>query len=236
MKRFRRFPAVFLTCLLLWACGGGGGSAPVSGGNDTTFANPTQVTVAGYSGDIMEPFVSRDGSVLFFNDNGSDKDIFYATWDVGTATWQFQGCLDSIASPAVDGVPTMDDNRRFYYISTDNYPASLETIYVGDYDPTDPAIIVNVTSAGNLGEGIPGHLNFDVEVSADGRTLYYDDGIFSGQSFPDAADFVYARDDGSGFVRAADSAQVFASINTADLEYAACISRDEREFFFTRLT
>jgi hypothetical protein len=31
------------------------------------FENPQPVTVTGYSGDLMEPFLSRDGQILFFN-------------------------------------------------------------------------------------------------------------------------------------------------------------------------
>ena len=144
-----------------------------------------------------------------------------------------------INTPAVEGVPTLDNNNRFYYISTYNYPPAnasiLATIYVGDFDPASPSIVNNLAVVPNLEEGILGHLNFDVEVSPDGATLYFVDGVFSGNPFPDVSNFVYAVDSGSGFVRQPDSPAIFAAINTDELEYAACISRDGLEFFFTRL-
>ena len=65
----------------------------------------------------MEPFISRDGAYLFFNDSGSDKDIYYATY-IDDTTFQFQGDITDINTAAVDGVPTMDNLGKFYYVST----------------------------------------------------------------------------------------------------------------------
>ena len=54
---------ILLTCLAT-GCSGSGGSAPPP---PSTFANPQRVTILGYSGDAMEPSISRDGRYLFFN-------------------------------------------------------------------------------------------------------------------------------------------------------------------------
>ena len=45
---------------------------------------------------------------------------------------------------------------------------------------------------------------------------------------------VWHSRDGSGFRRAPNSAALLKNINTDALEYAACISADELELFFTR--
>ena len=235
-----RFPAVLLLSLLLTACGGDDVDSPPPATSDyTAFGTPEVVGIEGYAGDVMEPFISRDGRYLFFNDMGDNKDIFYASYDHASDTFTYEDVLAMVNTPAVEGVPTLDDNDRFYYISTYNYPPAnasiFATIYVGDFDPLSPTIVSNLAVVPNLEEGIPGHLNFDVEVSPDGATLYFVDGIFSGNPFPDVSNFVYAVDSGSGFVRRPDSPAIFANINTDDLEYAACISRDGLEFFFTRL-
>ncbi len=240
MKRFINH-LVLLMLSLLVACGGGGGSSPAPSvpADYTAFGAPEQVLIQGYVGDIMEPFISRDGNYLFFNDMGVNKDIYSASYDSPSDTFTYVAPFSVLNTPAVEGVPTLDDNGRFYYISTFNYPPNnasiFDTIYVGDFDPLSVNIVNNLAVVPNLDEDTLGHLNFDIEVSPDGTTLYTVDGTFSGNPFPDVSNFFYAVDSGSGFVRQPDSGTIFANINTSDLEYAACISRDGLEFFFTRL-
>ena len=57
-------------------------------------------------------------------------------------------------------------------------------------------------------------MNFDVEVSADGRTLYFVDGVFSGKPTPDKADIAIAVRDGAGFRRLSGSAELLKNVNT----------------------
>ena len=239
MKKSLILPTMLLA-LLLAACGSDDVDSPVTLPVEyTAFSNPEMVEIQGYSGEIMEPFISRDGKYLFFNNMGDNKDIFYASLDIPTGTYIFEDFIAAVNTPAVEGVPTLDNNNRFYYISTFNYPPAnaqiLDTIYVGDFDPSSPSIVNNLAVVPDLDEGLMGHLNFDVEISPDGSVLYLVDGIFSGNPYPDASNFIYAVDSGSGFVRQTDSAAIFININTDDLEYAACISADGLEFFFTRL-
>ncbi len=233
---------LLLTSLFLGACSSDDvieDPPPLMNTDYTAFTNPELVNIAGYTGEVMEPFFSRDGRFMFFNDMGDNKDIFYASYDAPTDVFTFEGAISVINTPAVEGVPTLDNNGRFYYISTFNYPPGgaqvFDTVYVGDFDPASPAVVNNLAVVPNLDEGVMGHLNFDVEVSPDGTMLYLVDGIFSGNPFPDVSNFIYAKDSGAGFVRAVDSAAIFTNINTNDLEYAACISQDGLEFFFTRL-
>jgi len=236
-----RFGLTTLTvALILSGCGDGDVETPlVPSAEYTAFQSPELVEIQGYSGEVMEPFITRDGRFLFFNNMGDDKDIFFAIRDGITGNFTYVDAIAAVNTPAVEGVPTLDDNNRFYYISTFNYPPAnariLDTIYVGDFDSSSPAVVNNLAVVANLDEGILGHLNFDVEVSPEGATLYFVDGVFSGNPYPDVSNFVYAVDSGNGFVRQGDSPDIFSNINTGDLEYAACISRDGLEFFFTRL-
>jgi hypothetical protein len=217
---------------MLSACGSS--SSPQQVGNYTAFGNPELVTVTGYSGDIMEPFISRDGAYLFFNDNGSNKNIYYATF-VNNTAFLYAGPISAINTSAVEGTPTMDVNNKFYYISTANYnpPTTYDTLYSGTWNGST---VTGSAALPGLAIPTPGFVNFDVEVSSDGSTLYFDDGDFSGgKSFPDTADIAIAVDSGSGFARIPNSSTIMANVNTADLEYAPAISADGLELFFTRL-
>lgn len=209
-------------------------SAPPPASNE--FSSPERVAVTGYIGDVMEPFISRDGGTLFFNNAGgaNDKDVFYAAF-VNATTFAFQGPISAINTTKVDGVPTMDDSGKFYYVSTANYnivTGTYDTLYSGGWTGST---VTGITAVAGIADPTPGALNFDVEVSPDGKTLYTVDGRFSGNPFPDTASIVIAVDSGSGFVRSPVSATLLANINTGDLEYAAAISRDGLELFFTRL-
>ncbi|RMF23726.1 MAG: hypothetical protein D6760_04825 [Deltaproteobacteria bacterium] len=229
-----------MIALLLAAVSACGGASRGTEPEYTAFGAPERVTVQGYTSDVMEPFVTRDGRYLLFNDAGpTDKNLFVARYDQANDSFVFMGALDAVNTPAVDGVPTVDTAYNIYYVSTFHYPpngnAVFDTIYRGRFDPGAPGFVTGATIVPDLSEGILGRVNFDVEVSPDGETLYFVDGVFSGGSWPDEADFAYAVDGGSGFVRAPDSDRIFAAINTDRLEYAACISADGLEFFFTRL-
>jgi hypothetical protein len=223
----------FLDAQLDAVSGALGGSALPSP-DYSAFGASEAVTITGYSGDAMEPFISRDGAYLFFNDDGPDKNLFYAT-RVDDTTFQFQAALSGINTAAVDGVPTMDAVNEFFYVSTANYnpPLSYDTLYRGTWNGSTVTGSAPLTG---LAITIPGRVNFDVEVSADGSTLYFDDGDFAGgNGFPDTANIAVAIRSGSGFVRHPDSSTMMAKVNTSDLEYAAAISANGLELFFTRL-
>ena len=135
-------------------------------------------------------------------------------------------------TPALEGVPTMDRDGNFFFISPRNYEASLSTIYRGKWDSgrvTDVQVVPEVSRKQ------PGIVNFDVEISPDGNTMYFVDGLFrQGGDTPLTADLVVATRHGSGFRRDDRSSKLLAQVNTSALEYAACISADGLELFFTR--
>jgi hypothetical protein len=72
----------WLLCAALAGCGGSSGTVVVpTPATYDAFTNPTSVSIAGYSGAAMEPFISKGGQFLFFNnrnDPAVNTDLFYA--------------------------------------------------------------------------------------------------------------------------------------------------------------
>jgi len=198
----------------------------------TDFSNPERVTIRGYFSDAMEPFLTRDGRYLLFNNSnapGTDTNLHYAE-RVDDLTFDYRGEISGANTAALDAVPTLDAMGNIYFVSTRSYSQTLSTIYRGRFES---GIVTEVELVPGISKGIPGAINFDVEVSADGGTLYFVDGVFSGGPVPQSADLFMAVRDGARFNRL--SPDLLAGINTAALEYAACISADQRELFFTRV-
>ena len=62
-------------------CGDGDKTALPDDPVNTEWSHDQVVTIKGYSGDAMEPFISRDGAYLFFNDDkiaDKEKDMFWS--------------------------------------------------------------------------------------------------------------------------------------------------------------
>lgn len=200
---------------------------------EVRFNNPTKVTILDYSDHVMEPFLSRDGTTLFFN-NLNDPSVntnLHLASKVNDSTFQYQGELKGLNTQYLEGVPTVDNSNNLYFVSTRNYEQTLSTLY--------QAVIFNDSAVGvDLVDGISknqtGWLNFDVEVNAKGDRLYFVDGRFDQNGGPYEADIIIAEKMGNTFQRKANQSIVKA-INTEALEYAACISHDELELYFTRV-
>ncbi|HUJ12770.1 MAG TPA: hypothetical protein VL284_03185 [Thermoanaerobaculia bacterium] len=197
--------------------------------DDFTFVDPRPVTITGYSGDAMEPFLTPDGRDLLFNNSNADPARTDLQWAerIDDVTFAYRGTLSGANSTALDAVASIDSDGAMYFISTRDpalatvYRATFENGVVRDVVPL-PALTA------------PGHLIFDAGVSEDGSTLYLSDGVFNGGAVPASADLAIAvRTAGGGLQRIDDGE--FADINTAALEYAACISSDRLELFFTRI-
>lgn len=203
--------------------------------SNDVFVKNTEVRILGYDGDAMEPFISRGGKYLFFNsehNTGSKKDIYYAE-RIDNYTFQFKGEVRNINTKAVDGVPTMDNDGNFYYVSTHAYkPGNLVTVYKGKF--VDGAV-KNIRPVSELSLGKPGWLNMDIEISADGQTLYSTQTWFGDGAPPTKSYFFYAKMTGGRFIAQDNSAEIFKYINNDKVVYAATISKDEREILYTRM-
>lgn len=207
---------------------------PTTSSSYMALKNPQRVSIQGYSSNAMEPFLSRDGQYLFFNNSNVpsvNTNLHYAE-RVDETTFQYEGEIEHVNTEALEGVPTMDRNSTFNFVSTRSSFDTYSTIYYGRFSN---GAVTDVALVPGLSRQQPGYVNFDVEISSDGNTLYFVDGIFSGGSVPEAADIVIARRADGAFQRLAQSAALLEHINTDALEYAVCISTDELELFFTRV-
>ncbi len=197
------------------------------------FHSPTLVIIRGYDDDAMEPFISRDGRFLFYNNSnepGVNTEIHYAG-RIHDTLFDYKGLLVGANSIALDAVPSMDTANTLYFVSTRSYDETLETIHCGRFTDTS---LTDVELVSGVSQQRRGRINFDVEVSPDGNVLYLSDGLFTGGAVPKKANLVMAYRAGSTFVFGPNN--MFAAINTTALEYAPAISVDGLEIFFTRLT
>ena len=125
--------ACFGTLFFLAACGGSG-AATTPG----TQAGPVRgVAITGDAGIAMKPFISRDGSTLSFdesNDPGNDTDIFDTT-RVDDTTSAFAGRVAGLATPALEGTPTMNRDERFSALSADHLTRWFTRIASGSSAP-----------------------------------------------------------------------------------------------------
>lgn len=228
---------------------------------DISFSNPREVNIVGYAGNAMEPFISRDGSKLFFNNLNSstlpggaenDTNIHYAE-RIDDVTFQYKGEVIGADTDIISGtgpganeleaVASMDRDNKFYFISTIEYldntsPNYLLSIYRADFSNGTLSIIEsNPNLKNDRPPGQPpiiGELNFDAEINYDGDLLYFVEGIFSGNPLPDEADIGVAVNVNGVFTVKVGSSDEFASVNTDALEYAPSISTDGLELYFTR--
>ncbi len=209
------------------------GVAAVTGTDGTAFGAPQPVIIAGYHGDAMEPFISRDGRYLFFNDSnapGNNTDLFVAT-HIDAHTFAFRGRLAGIDSPALEAVPSMDLFGNFYFISNRSYDTTLSTVYRGRFSN---GAVPGAALVAGLAERTRGLVIFDAEISPDGATLYFAEGVFSGGP-PESAGIVIAHGSpGGAFARDPSSALLMEQVNAGSYSYAPSVSASGREIFFTK--
>lgn len=199
----------------------------------TAFHDPRRVTLRGYTDDAMEPFITRDGKYLLFNnrnDPSVNTDLHYAA-RIDALTFDYRGKLVGVNTAALEGVPSMDRTGELYFVSPRSYASTLSTLYRGRFQDGTVTGVEIVPGVSPQKRGI---VNFDAEISADGNTLYFVDGDLSKGGMPSAADIVIATRDRAGFRRAPNSAEILHNINSSALEYAPAISEDGLELFFTR--
>jgi hypothetical protein len=217
---------------------------------ETTFRDPQPVSIVnlpkGYNNTPIsteEPFVSRDGKFLFFNsgDRENHKDLHFAEWKRGH--WQYRGEVDDKVNTAkeVEGNPTMDASYNFFYIDSSTktmvrkshfYPITGKLGALRDEKGVPERVIKPFKRfVGTMG----------VEVSADGDTLYFSRATWQMRGlslgpFEDSDILFSQRKEGKYLYDEAEAKRVMQYINTPDMEYAASISADGLELFFTRLS
>lgn len=198
------------------------------------FSQPVKVKMIGYIGNIMEPFLSREGDTLLFNNLNAapeNTNLHWAT-KINDSTFKYQGEITTVNTADLEGVPTLDNAGNLYFVSTRNYATTLSTLYQCNFSNGTATNVQLVNGVSRMQAGI---VNFDVEINPDGQTVYFVDGEFDQTGNLKGADLVVAKKNGSAFQRLANSAEIFKNINTGALEYAACISVNQLELYFTRV-
>lgn len=214
---------------------GGAGCGPASlAASEHGASTPQRVNILGYQGQAMEPFISRDGRYLLFN-NLNDPAVntnLHVAERIDDLNFRYRGELQGVNSAALEGAVSLDRDNNLYFISPRSYEQSLSTIYRGRLQAD--GMVSDVTLVAGVSLQQPGMVNFDAEISSDGKLLYFVDARF-GSSGPETADLTIAERQGDGFERLANSAQILARVNSDEaLEYAPCLSADGTRLYFTR--
>jgi Tol biopolymer transport system component len=199
------------------------------------FQNPQRVTIDGYNGDAMEPFLSRDGRYLFFN-NSNDPAVntnLYWSERIDDLHFKFRGEVEGINTPALEAVASMDRQGNLYFVSNRSYDQTASTLYRGRFAN---GRVTSIELVPGVSLQKPGIVNFDAEISADGKTLYFVESQFNQYGQPQWARILVARRDRNTFIRDENSAAIFKQINNGQLNYAPATTPSECELFFTRLT
>lgn len=201
------------------------------------FDAPVAVEIVGYDDHAMEPFVSRDGAWLFFNNRNqpTDQTDLHVASRIDARRFRYIGPLEGANSDELDGVPSMDEEGRFYFISPRAYDETRNTLWRGRFAAGAVSGVEQLE--GDASRNRPLWLNMDAEISADGRTLYFVENRWRllGRG-PRSSDILVARRDDSGaFLRLPDAEKILERINTDLLEFAPAVSADERTLYFTRV-
>ena len=199
---------------------------------------PIMVSILGYEDHAMDPFLSRDGQFLFFNNRtqtGDQTDLHYAR-RMDDLMFEYMGRVDGANSGMLDGVASLDQSGNFYFVSQRAYDSTKNTLYQGEFRN---GYVSNVRELqGDVARYEPIWANMDAEIGADGRFIYATETrwqLFGGGI--QSSDIFVARRAGNGsFVRNHDFDSWFDTINTRDLEFAPALSTDELTLYFTRVS
>lgn len=213
-------------------------SAVARAGAYGAFADPQPVTIEGYSGSAEEPFITPDGAYLLFNSSEATPTFaLQLAKRVNAQTFEYEGAIqgEHVNEPEfLSGTPSVDAEGNLYFISNRSYSQTLSTVYTGELSQGTVTGVHLVT--GVAGEA-PGKVDFDVDVSPDGSTLYVSVGQFGVGGGPTSASVVAFERAGAGFVRDRKSAKILRAVNQiGTLDYAADASSDGLELFFTAAT
>lgn len=197
------------------------------------FSNPTRVSILGYTGDAMEPFLSPDGEFLFFNNSNVDPtktQLFFAT-KVDKNNFQFVGPVNGAnLSGILSAVASVDERGNFYFISLRSYSTDFNTLYGGFFNSGVFAGLYEVVDDFNVKQ--PGVVVSDASVGADGQTMVYTREVL-GES---PAAFLYlANKHGDSFVTDPNSEVILQNVNAAGLlTYAGDLSSSGLVLYYSQ--
>jgi hypothetical protein len=235
----RLLAAAACTVAALAAAPSGGATAIPFVGRATVpsyraFADPRPIVIRGYAGDAMEPFISADGRSLLFNNLNQTPVHTVLRWakSVGPHTFDYRGAIAGANDPvALTAVPALS-GRTLFFISSRSYARTRATVYRGRFTAARVRDVRRVPGVVAPRFGI---VDFDVDVDAGGSALYVSEGRFGRGAGPAAARLVVFTRARTGSVRDPASGRLLAAVDRPGaLTYAAAISADDRELFFTQ--
>ncbi len=203
------------------------------------------ITINGLTFDAMEPFLSNDENLLFFNslNAGGNTNLHYAQ-RVDDSTFTYIGLVDGTVDTSgnhLDAVASMDSTNYFYWVSLRNYPNIYENLHSGFFNGTSVSDVKRVY--GNFNIPTLGWIIMDAAVSNQGTHLYYCNAYFDfinnscGVGIPCSASIgVALKINDSTFNKLPNTDAIFSLVNDTNyLVYAPEISNDGLELYFTRL-
>ncbi len=203
--------------------------------NISGFHDEKKVNIIGYPGDVRDPFITKDDKYLFFDDYNQKgfMSIFYAE-KIDDITFNFIGELPRIGNEHSDFCPTMDSLNNFYFISRRDLETTKNaTIFTGSFSNN---IVDNVRHvSGTIISPDTLDVNFDVNISYDGKRLLATSVMFDESYFEYDTDLILAFKSGDLFNLAENTDEIFKNINTSEFnECYAELSKDGLELFFIR--
>lgn len=206
--------------------------------NYPAFGPEIKVFISGYSGDAMEPFLSPDGTTLFFNslNDGVQTRLYYAT-RIDDSTFTYVGEVNGANeanNPQLNAVASLDTTNNFVWVSVRGYPGNMDNLHRGDYSN---GTVTNVNRVhGSFYIYQPGYIIMDAAVTYDGSELYYCNAFFDTCVVPCAASIgIAARVNDSTYNTLSNSSGLLQHVNdTAYCVYAPQLSVDGLELYFTR--
>ncbi len=205
-----------------------------------TFGQEKKVTIIGLTFDAMEPFISPDGNILFFNslNSGGNTNLYYAT-TINDTTFSFVGLVNGTYDPSpnhLDAVPSIDSLNNFFWVSLRNIPNLHRGYYLNNN-------VSNISQVfGNFNILIPGWLIMDAAISYQGDLLYYCNAYF-GPTYTECPGLpcearlgVAQKINDSTFNKLPNTDVIFSNINDTNyLVYAPQVTKDGLELYYTRL-
>jgi hypothetical protein len=183
----------FVAVLFVVACGAPPSAPPPAKGlpEYRAFGAPQRVTIRGYDDDAMEPFITKDGRYLLFNNRNDprvDTKLLFAE-RADDLTFDYRGEIQGANSKSLEAVPSLDRSGNLYFVSTRSYDETLATIYRARFADGRVTGVELVPGVSIRRRGI---VSFDAEISADGDTLFFADGRYTGGQVPETADIEIA--------------------------------------------
>ena len=205
------------------------------------FGDQNKVTIVGLTHDAMEPFLSDDEQILFFNslNSGGNTNLYYAT-RVNDTTFTYVGLVGNAYDPSpshLDGVPSLDMDNRFFWVSLRDYPTIYENLLNSNYSTGSVSDIKH--TYGDFNVYLPGWLIMDAAISYDGNFLYYVNAYFNSCPYGmpcEASLGVAEKINDTTFNKLPNTDGIFSLINDANyIVYAPQLSVDGKELYFTRI-